>query len=473
MSNSNPTWSKSLAPATEFPLTQLVVKSGAIPSGLQGTLYRNGPARLERGGKKVGHWFDGDGAILAVRLADGAASGVYRYVKTPESQAEAAADRFLYSSYGMTYPGPIWESWFKSTKNPANTSVIALQDRLLALWEGGDPYALDLTTLATIGKDKLGFGSKQFIYSAHPKVDPQTGDIYNFGISGGIFSSSLNVYQSDRTGKIVRNNIISLARLSLVHSFILTDRYLVFFIPPINVNIWSMAFNIKSYSDALDWQPDLGTEIVIVDRNNLEVISRSKTSPWFHWHVSNGYVDDRGKIICELVRNFDLDTNQYLKEMPSGETHTLEIGTLWQLTIDPQSGELIDEIELVDRRCEFPTIDRSQVGQEWRYTYISTHDSKIVSSTEFYETIGRYDRHTQTLVTAKLAENLYPTEPIHATDKFDPNRGWVLTVIFDGNLDRSEVWIFDRDRLDDEPVCILSLPSIVPISFHGTWVTNR
>jgi len=39
-----------------------------IPEGLRGSLYRNGPARLERGGVRVGHWFDGDGAILAVHF---------------------------------------------------------------------------------------------------------------------------------------------------------------------------------------------------------------------------------------------------------------------------------------------------------------------------------------------------------------------------------------------------------------------
>lgn len=48
-------------------------------------------------------------------------------------------------------------------------------------------------------------------------------------------------------------------------------------------------------------------------------------------------------------------------------------------------------------------------------------------------------------------------------------QGWILTVVFDGNTDSSEVWIFDRDKLDGEPVCKLGLPTVVPIGFHGTW----
>ncbi|MCC8455982.1 carotenoid oxygenase family protein, partial [Streptomyces rochei] len=92
-------WAQALArPAAEFPLTQLLVKSGKIPAGLRGTLYRNGPARLQRGGMNAGHWFDGDGAILAVHFTDAGAAAVYRYVETAGYQAEEKSDKFLYSN---------------------------------------------------------------------------------------------------------------------------------------------------------------------------------------------------------------------------------------------------------------------------------------------------------------------------------------------------------------------------------------
>jgi all-trans-8'-apo-beta-carotenal 15,15'-oxygenase len=29
--------------------------------------------------------------------------------------------------------------------------------------------------------------------------------------------------------------------------------------------------------------------------------------------------------------------------------------------------------------------------------------------------------------------------------------------------------VFDADRLDDAPVCVLALPDLVPLSFHGCW----
>lgn len=185
--SSKKAWAKAFQkPATEFPLTPLSIIEGKIPPSLNGTLYRNGPGRLERGGISVGHWFDGDGAILAVHFKGSNASAIYRYVQTEGFKEETKAGKLLYGNYGMTAPGAFWNQWFKPIKNAANTSVLALPDKLLALWEGGNPHKLDLENLDTLGKDNLEKLEDGMGYSAHPKVDAETGEIFNFGVSPGL-----------------------------------------------------------------------------------------------------------------------------------------------------------------------------------------------------------------------------------------------------------------------------------------------
>ena len=99
-------WAKAIAkPATEFSLTQLSPISGTIPENLKGSLYRNGPGRLERGGVQVGHWFDGDGAILAVHFAEGQARATYRYVQTEGYLEETKANKLIFGNYGMVPKG--------------------------------------------------------------------------------------------------------------------------------------------------------------------------------------------------------------------------------------------------------------------------------------------------------------------------------------------------------------------------------
>ncbi len=60
-------------------------------------------------------------------------------------------------------------------------------------------------------------------------------------------------------------------------------------------------------------------------------------------------------------------------------------------------------------------------------------------------------------------------EPIYASDADNPAQGWILTVVYDGNTNTSEAWIYDSNRLAEEPVCRLGLPAVVPLGFHGTW----
>jgi len=415
----------------------------------------------------MGHWFDGDGAILGVHFTEKGATGMYRFVQTAAYQAEEAAGKLLFSNYGMTSPRPIWERFGKDYKNAANTSVIALPDRLLALWEGGKPHAIDLESLQTIGLDDLSGLGKNLSYSAHPKREEQTGEIYNFGVSYGK-NGVIHVYRSDRTGKIQQQAAIALDGLPLIHDFVLAGKYLVFFVSPVRTNPLLLLAQLKSFSDCLTWQPQLGTQVIVIDRDTLEVVSRNEAEPWYQWHFGNGYVDDSGTVVVDLVRFEDFQSNQYLKEVATGQTQTSGKGTLWQLRLDPQSGKVTQMQQMVDRGCEFPSVAPHEVGQASRFTYLAVHRSDADISQEFFGAIARFDYQTGNLMVSDLGDNCYPMEPIYAPDPQNPEKGWILTVVFDGNRSSSEVWVFDSDRFD-EPVCRLALPSVIPMGFHGTW----
>ena len=462
-------WSKAIArPATEFDLTPLSIISGAIPQGLRGSLYRNGPARLSRGQQRVGHWFDGDGAILAVHFQDSGASAIYRYVKTQGYTDEQKQDVFIYPNYGMTAAGAFWNNWLKPVKNAANTSVLALPDRLLALWEGGKPHALDLETLETLGTDNLSGLTDKQPFSAHPKVDPVTGNIFNYGIGAGA-NAVLNLYRCDRTGKLEQQNQYTLSGLPFIHDFCFAGQYLIFLVSPVRVNLLSIVARQKSYSEAIEWKPELGTEILIFDRDDLSLVSKGKTDPWFQWHFANGYVNDKGNIVTEFTRYEDFATNQYLKEVASGVTETSAPGTMWSLEIEPQTAKVVNNKQILDACDEFPLVSPAKVGQNWRYTYLNVHCPGVTHGEELFNAIARYDRETKEMAIADLGKNCYPSEPIFVSDESDSEDGWLLTVVYDGNLDRSEVRIYESDKLAEAPVCRLALPQVIPPGFHGTW----
>ena len=465
-------WQKAIAkPGKEFATTPLKVISGKIPEGIRGTLYRNGPGRLTRGQQQVGHWFDGDGAILGVNFAQEGATATYRYVQTEGYLAETKADKYLFPNYGMTASGAFWNNFTRPVKNSANTSVLALGDRLLALWEGGAPYSLDLDSLETLGQDNLD-QTLTTPFSAHPKVDATTGEIFNFGITPGA-KNTLHLYKCDRTGKVVKQNSLALSGLPLIHDFVLAGDYLVFFIPPVRVNVLPIILGQKSYCDAMQWQPKLGTQIWICDRHNLELIAQSETEPWYQWHFSNGCLDETGNLVIEFVRYEDFATNQYLREVATGKTTTPAKGQLWQIVLDPKTAQVLDSFPLLERHCAFPLPNPQFIGKSWRYTYLSTHREEVINNGKVTEevltAIARYDRQTSTISIADMGADIYPCEPIYVSNNDNPDLGWLLTVVYNGNQDRSEVRIYQSDRLEDEPLCCLALTEVIPHGFHGTW----
>jgi all-trans-8'-apo-beta-carotenal 15,15'-oxygenase len=460
-------WCKGiLTTAVEFGPEPLPVLAGAIPAGLRGTFYRNGPGRLQRGQQRVGHWFDGDGAILAVHFQDGMAQGLLRYVQTAGYQAEERAGRYLFPNYGMTTPGPLWERLLgKNVKNCANTSVLPLPDRLLALWEGGAPHQLDRYSLRTLGVDTLGHLTPTTPYSAHPKRDPQTGAIYNFGVSLGRHAT-LHLYRSAPNGLIQKRVDVPLTGLAFIHDFALAGPYLVFVIPPVRLNILPLITNQKSYSEALEWRPHLGTQFLIIDREHFRIVQRGEAPAWFQWHVANGCLMTADVIRLQLVRYVDFATNEYLREVSTGQPVTKAPGHLWELEWHLPTGQLVRETQLTARDCEFPVVPDTQMGQPWRYTYCAMKRAGADEVTEINSVIACYDQHTQTWREFDCGVGYYCMEPVYVAAA---DGDYLLNLIFNSHQEQSELWIFPAAQFTDGPCCRLRLPHIVPFGFHGKW----
>jgi carotenoid cleavage dioxygenase len=169
---------------SEVTVTQLDI-IGAIPQELSGLLARNGPnPQFEPPGQY--HWFDGDGMIHGVYLQDGRATYRNRYVRTAKFLKEQEAKRALWT--GLLEPPRPEQP--EGSSNCANTALVHHGHKFLALWEGGEPYALDVQTLATIGPYTFD-GALPSAFTAHPKVDPETGEMMFFGYGLKLFVFSL------------------------------------------------------------------------------------------------------------------------------------------------------------------------------------------------------------------------------------------------------------------------------------------
>lgn len=466
-------WAKAFAqPAKPFALQTLQLLEGSLPAGLTGTFYQNGAARFSRGESSIGHWFDGDGAILAVHFSEGQAQGCYRYVATEGYGAESEAGEFVKGGYGMLSPQPwlrrLGSPLTQAVKNVANTSVLALPDRLLALWEAAPPHGLDLKTLETIGLDDLGGLKPTQGYSAHPKQDPQTGEIFNFGLEAGPVTR-LHLYRSDRTGQIVQRTAYKLDGVPLIHDMVLAGPYLVFCISPVRLKLLPALLQLRSFSDSLDWQPRNGTEIWIFDCDTLERVSRNTVPPWFQWHFANGSLE-QGEIVLQLVRYPDFASNSLLATVPTGALKKDLGGELWQLRIDPQTAQLREQTCLYKQTCEFPVVMPGQVGQSPQYIYFDTHRPGVNTDGELFGALAQLNPTSGEVVHFDFGPNRYLVSPVcvpamtgHSTSSL------LMTVVFDGDRNSSELWVFEAEAIDRGPSTRLAFPEVIPFGFHGTW----
>ena len=232
--------------------------TGRLPEGLAGMYLRNGPnPRFEPKGRY--HIFDGDGMLHGLTL-DGAGSATYRnrWVRTEGLAVEERAGRGIYG--GMAngdFATPEETGGGPTMKNVANTNVLRHAGRIFCLWEAGLPTEVT-PTLDTLGEYDFG-GKLTGPLTAHPKIDPVTGEMFAYGYSA--IPPYLRYYVFSADGQLVRSVDIDLPAPVMIHDFAITERHAVFLDAP-------AIFDFASFVEGgpmLAWKPELGTRIGVFD----------------------------------------------------------------------------------------------------------------------------------------------------------------------------------------------------------------
>lgn len=445
------------APLSEEHTTDALKVTGVIPKALDGLFVRNGPnPQFPPAGHY--HWFDGDGMLHGVRLRGGKATYRNRFIRTKGYEDEKAAGK-------ATYPGILDAPDLKKLlagelpfKNPANTALVHHAGKLLALWEVGEPYEIRVPDLATVGP--YTFGAKlNHPFTAHPKVDPDTGEMLFFGyipnLPKAVFSTA------NARGELVRSVAVKLPRPTMIHDFVVTKNYAVF---PCGPQTFDMARLFKGQSP---WYFDAEkpTTFVVVPRTGEAKPVAIEAKTCFAFHFLNAHESD-GKIVVVGCRY-----NRFPSAVAFGEPDadpSPNPALPYQWTLDPKTGKCTEKA-LDDSPAEFPRLPDSLVGKPHRYGYFGTGDG------EFFAGLRKFD-----LTTGKGVDHLYGDGRFGGEGVFVPNpdgtgedAGWLLNYVFDKAAGKSELVVTDATDMTAKPVARIHLPTRVPYGFHGTWVPGE
>ncbi len=447
---------------------------GKIPTELNGTIYRNGPGLFDRNGSRKRSLLDGDGMVQAYHIREGGVKYLNRFTKTQKYMDEQAAGEFQYATWSTQAPGGVLFNLFGGIKNQAGVSVFHKNGKLYAFNENSLPHELDPETLNTIGLSHLELDPDlNIVYNAHPKTDGGNGDWCHFGNSFGR-NTSLHITIFDSLGKLKFHRKVESPRYVYLHDWFVTEKYLVFNLHPAHVNIFDFLSGQRSLIDSMEWNPDQGNLIMVLNRDGRGDPIFLETEASWMWHSLNAY-DFDGTIIADFVGY--QNPNHFL-----GEEANLRMITQGKLVENHYEGEIrryvIDLVKksikqtLVDsEQNEFPIVNPSHSCHEHRFGYFVSGGTVTTSSR-----VKKVDFKTGKTTSFDFGQGLYCGEAIFAPkprflyETGSVNEpGWLLTQVYNGHTRKTFMAILDADQLDDGPVCTIHNTHHVPISFHGWW----
>lgn len=445
---------------------------GEIPTTLMGTLFRNGPGRLELNGTRFHHPFDGDGMVCAITFRNGTAHFRNRFVRTEGFVAESAAGKILYRGvFGTQRPGGWLANAFDlKPKNIANTSVLYWGERLLALWEGGLPHEINPATLETLGLSTVGnLLSASDPWSAHPRIDPGRDGaaprLINFSVKTGL-STQITVHELDQQNELVQKKVFDIPGFAFIHDFAITPHYYIFFQNPVALNPFPFVLGWRGAGQCIAFKANQPTRIWVVPRaeGKVQVLD---TAACFVFHHANAYEEGETLVIDSIcyAQFPTLDPDTDFRQV---DFNALPEGQLWRFRANLVA-QTVETETLTQRCCEFPTLNPSWVGQPYRFVTMGT--AHEMQGNAPLQAVTKLDLHSGIQATWSAAPHGFVGEPLFVPKPgaTAEDEGWILDWVYNAQNHRTDVVILDAQALEQGPIAVLPLKHHVPYGLHGCF----
>jgi carotenoid cleavage dioxygenase len=455
----NPYLAGNYAPVRSEDDFDLPVK-GEIPAGLRGALFRIGPNPQFEPRDPNHHWFGGDGMVHGFYVADGKVSYRNRYVRTPKWRLENEHGRALFGSFGnpMT-TDPIA---LGNEGGVANTNIVWHAGKLLALEEAHHPFAMDPKTLESKGYDREFKGK----VTAHPKIDPKTGEMlwFAYGVGEMPLSAGMSYGITAADGSLVRRQQFQAPFGCMVHDFMVTENHVLFPVLPLTSSLQ----RAMSGKPAFAWEPEKGSHVGVMRRDgDVASIRWFNTEACYVFHPLNSW-EEGGKIFCDVMR-YDVAPLFPKADGSPGDKAAARL-VRWTFDLDGASNA-IKETPLDDLDGEFPRVDPRVETLKHRHGWYAADPTG--SGTIRQSAIAHMDFQTGKRQVYELSGGDATSEPVFVPRSADAAEGdgWVTAVVYRAGEDRSDLLVFEAQDVAKGPVAVAEMPRRVPFGFHGNWVS--
>lgn len=433
---------------------------GHIPDALAGAYYRNGPnPQFDPQGQYLSIFGDGmiHGFFLEPNKDGGRAHYRNRWVRTPRWLAENKAGRALFG-----FPGaPSDPSVADVPRGTANTNVVHHAGKLLALQEQSEPFELDPKGLERGAY--LNTGGK---FSAHPKMDPVSGEMIWFGYFAGPerFSNLIDYGVSDVTGKVTRRDRFAAPYASIIHDFIVTQNHVIFPVLPLTGDLQRAMKGLPPWA----WEPARGAFLGVMKRNaSVDSIRWFEIEPSFVAHAMNAW-EDGEKIHCELMEYPNAPVFPNADGSPGRDAQARL--TRWTIDLAANTNVATRE-QLDDLNSEMPRFDERRTFLPYRHGWYLANTGGANSP---FNAIAHLDLQTGRRELRTLGPGDAADEPVFVprSPSAPEGDGYVIALVYRAAVNASELLILSAQDIAGEPAAVLKLPRCVPAGFHGNFVAS-
>jgi carotenoid cleavage dioxygenase len=461
----------------EADVQNLPVIDGAIPEALDGSFYRVAPDPQFPPIADDDIWFNGDGIVTRFRFRGGEVSLRQRWARTEKFSLEREAGRALFGAYRN--PLTDHESVKGRIRGTANTNVIVHAGKLLALKEDSPPVWMDPETLETIEPcyDFNGRMTSQ-TFTAHPKIDPRTGQMLAFGYAAkGLCTRDMVFYAIGPDGEIEREVWFQIPYYCMMHDFGITQDYVVFHVVPI-VGSWErLEAGLPHFGFDRKRPVHLG---VLPRSGDAEDIRWFSAPTCFASHVMNAHnVGTTIHFDVPMAKGNMFPFFPDTEGLPFQPEAAAACMTRWTVDMTSNSDD-IKMAPLASLTGEFPRIDDRFTGVRNRFGWQLAQDlTKPVdlpggrsATGMMMNTLARLDLDSGEAdcwwagPTSSLQEPAFIPRPGSSAE----GDGYLVAVENRLAEMASRLLLFDALRISDGPIATIAIPFRLRMGLHGNWV---
>lgn len=445
---------------------------GEIPAGLDGAYFRlcADPQYPPLQGKDI--FINGDGMMHMVRLENGHADLKTRYVRTPKFHAERAARRALFGAYRNPFTDD--RSVRGVDANTANTTAFWHHGRLYALKESARPMLIDPTSLETKGSWDFHGQLRSKTFTAHPKVDPLTGEVIAFSYNTkGVSDRGIEIYWISAAGEITRTESFEAPYSFMAHDFMVSRNYIAFTVYPM-VSDWQRVERGEPY---FHWDSGLSSMVAIIPRQAGVSGLRWYACPFTGMETHSFNAWEEGDI---LHLDHFFSATGWLSQFPDIRgVETKEApphAERW--SFDMSSAEAKFSVtRIFEQVGEMPMVDPRYLMSRTRHFYFGTSNPALGPMLEWgpkgppFTCLGHFDEARRELKFWYAGPDSSPEEPyfvprsVHAAE----GDGWLMCMVGRRRENRTDFVILDALHIERGPVATIKMPCRLHEGFHGTW----